>query len=105
MGCIDTRSRGKEWFSFSVVVVLTASHPGGADKNTGLRETSRGVDCISGTGTEAVFRGWGWGGVLLEGPVSKPKSEVACNGIAATADRENARAGGMHEQRACNLVP
>lgn len=59
MGCIDTRSRWKEWFSFSVVVVLTASHPGGADKNTGLRETSRGLDCISGTQIETVFRGGG----------------------------------------------
>lgn len=56
MGRIDTRSRGKEWVSFSVVVVLTASHPGGADKNTALRETSRGVDCISGPGIRAVFR-------------------------------------------------
>lgn len=32
MGRIDTRSGGKERFSFSVVVVLTASHAGGADK-------------------------------------------------------------------------
>lgn len=55
MGHVDTRSRGKEWFSFSVVVVLTASHPGGADKNTGPRETHRGVDCISGPGIRAVF--------------------------------------------------
>lgn len=56
----DMRSRGKELVSFSVVVVLTVSHPGGADKNTGSRETRRGVDCISGPGIRAVlgdFRG------------------------------------------------
>lgn len=57
MGCVDTRSRGKEWFSFSVVVVLTTSHPGGADKNTRSRETPRGVDCVSGPGIRAVFLG------------------------------------------------
>lgn len=60
MGRIDTRSVGGR-FSFSVVVVLTASHAGGADKNTGLRETSRGVDCISGPGNRAAFRGRRWG--------------------------------------------
>ena len=48
---------GKEWFSFSVVVVLTTSHPGGADKNTEFRETHTGVDCISRPGIRAVFRG------------------------------------------------
>ena len=57
MGCVDTRSREKKWFSFSVVVVSTASHPGGADKNTGSRETGRRVDSISGPGIRAVFRG------------------------------------------------
>lgn len=57
MGRVDMRCRGKEWFSFSVVVILTASHPGGADKNTGSMEKPRGVDCISGPGIRAVFRG------------------------------------------------
>ena len=55
MGHVDMRSRGKVWFSFFVGVVLTASHPGGADKNIGPRETHRGVDCISGPGIRAVF--------------------------------------------------
>lgn len=32
---------GKEWFCFSAVVVLTASHSGGADKNTAPGETLR----------------------------------------------------------------
>lgn len=50
----DTKSRGKDWFSPSVVVVLTASHPGGADKETGMKETSRGVDCISQPAIRAV---------------------------------------------------
>lgn len=62
MGRIDTRSGGGERFSFSVVVLLTASHAGGADKNTGLRETSRGVDCIS--GNRAAFRKRGFGETL-----------------------------------------
>lgn len=34
MELVDTRSG--DWFSPSVVVVLTASHPGGADKESGL---------------------------------------------------------------------
>lgn len=54
MELVDTRSGGKDWFSPSVVVILTASCPGGADKETGMKETSRGVDCISRPGMRAV---------------------------------------------------
>lgn len=41
-----------------MVVVLTAPGPGGADKETGMKETSRGVDCISRPGirAEGFFR-------------------------------------------------
>lgn len=61
MWCLDTRSEGgKEWFSFSVVVVLTAPHPGGADKNTRSKVEA---DCISGPGIKAVF-GWVWWGLV-----------------------------------------
>lgn len=35
-----------------MVVVLTAPHPGGADKNT---QSKVGADCISGPGIRAVF--------------------------------------------------
>lgn len=44
---------GEGLVSASVVVVLTASHPGGADKETGMKETSRGLDCISRPGIRA----------------------------------------------------
>lgn len=59
MDLVDMRSGGvgggvEDWFSPSVVVVLTASHPGGADKETGTKETSSGVDCISGPGIGAA---------------------------------------------------
>lgn len=54
MELLDTRSGGKDWFSPSVAVVLTASHPGGADKETRMQETSRGVDSISWPGIRAV---------------------------------------------------
>lgn len=37
---VDMRSSdgGEGWFSFPVVVVLTAPHPGRADKNAGRHE-------------------------------------------------------------------
>lgn len=54
MELADTRSGVKGWFSPSVVVVLTASCPGGADKETGMKETSRGVDSLSWPGIGAV---------------------------------------------------
>lgn len=47
MELVDMSSGGRDWFPPSVVVVLTAPRPGGADKKTGMKETSRGVDCIS----------------------------------------------------------
>lgn len=59
MELVDTSGGGRGWFSPSVVVVLTAPRPGGADKKTGMKETSRGVDCISrpGTRAEGFFQG------------------------------------------------
>lgn len=53
IGGVDMRRRGMEWLSFSVVVVLTAPRPGGADKNTGSRDSA--VDCISQPGSRAGF--------------------------------------------------
>lgn len=59
MELVDTTSGGRDWFSPSVVVVLTAPHPGGADKKMRTKETSRRVDCISrpGIGAEWFFLG------------------------------------------------
>lgn len=47
MELVDMWSGGRGWLPPSVVVVLTAPRPGGADKKRGMEETSRGVDCIS----------------------------------------------------------
>lgn len=58
-GWIGGGKGGRGWgYLFSVVVVLTASHPGGADKNVGARETHRGADHIPGPGIRAFLGGY-----------------------------------------------
>lgn len=84
---VDRRSRGKDRFSPSVVVVLTASCPGGADKETGMKETSRGVDCISRPGIRAEA----FSGIWCE---MKTRQE-SCNFRTSSFVRRESNAGGV----------
>lgn len=73
MELVDTTSGGRDWFSPSVVVVLTAPHPGGADKKMRTKETSRGVDCISRPGIRAA---WLFLGIRVENMSELQDQEV-----------------------------
>lgn len=94
-----------------MVVVLTAPHPGGTDKNTGSRaETRSGVDCISGLSVRVGGRGGREGGtgsievlVLTVNLREDPEAGVNLH-RAELGDVEVEEPVRSQYKRGCNLV-